>query len=137
MVHNKCGEILELDLTSMYSLRSPAMQITNKSIMAGIIEISFSGKKQQLKLICPYCDTILDSKDKFEQEVTEKCNICKKAKPPSEILITSYIPKICTNCIKISEVDTETIEGKYLSLYSQALSKEEQVTLLALLMKKT
>jgi len=119
----------------MYSIRSPAINISTKGIFPGVVEIAAPVKKSQVALVCPFCDEIIQKED-FDNEITEKCSICGDVFPPSEIYVNDYISKICYGCIEKKQHGNNEIINTYISLYDGVISRENSVTLLSLLMKK-
>ena len=140
MIHKKCGGQIVMDCSSMYKIQSPSIVITTKGIQPGMIQIDTNNKRETPKLMCSSCGDIFQSKDEFESEILETCNICEQEKPPSEIMVNEYIYKICKTCIdKASnpeKLNLSLSKDRTLSLYGQILKKADNMSLLTILMKK-
>lgn len=135
----KCKSEVEMQLNSMYVLRSPSIQINTKGIAPGMIEVAMTGKKATNVLCCPKCEKDFETKEEFEEGIIQECAICNESYRPSQIKVTPYITCVCEKCISKSgkELDLSTGAGKYLAMYSEALKSSVEITsLLTLLLKK-
>lgn len=138
MFHKNCNGKIVLDLSSVYVLRSPSIEITPKGIFPGMIQIESTDKKANASLQCT-CGTIFSDKDDFEEFLTEACIICHDIFPPSKIRVTDYITHICDDCISgrnSGKVSPNSSGGRLLAAYGQILNKIEAPTLLTILLKK-
>jgi hypothetical protein len=140
MIHKKCCGTIVGDWSSTYKIQSPSLVITTRGILPGMLEITLAGKRDTSKLMCSSCGEVFQSKEEFESEILETCNICEQEKPPSEIMVNDYIYKICSSCIDRAsnpeKLNTKLSKDRTLSLYGQILKKVENISLLTILMKK-
>lgn len=140
MIHKKCGGSIVIDCSSLYKIQSPSIQITTKGIQPGMVEIRTVNKKETPKFMCSTCEEVFQSKDEFESEILEICSICESEKSPSEIMVNSYIYKICTECLDKAKnpekLNSRLSKDRTLQLYGEILRKVESISLLTILMKK-
>jgi len=139
MNHKKCGNKLVLDCSHLYKIQSPSITISTKGIFPGTVQIDFSGNSGPSVLRCNTCNEEFSTKKEMEDGIVEECVFCKKEYPPSEILVSDYINKICIHCGDSSKASkTSNAAAKnLLSLYGQVLSKSNNnITLLDILTKK-
>lgn len=140
MIHKKCGGNIVMDCSSMYKIQSPSIQITTRGIQPGMVQIDTLNKRETPKLMCSSCGDVFQTKEEFESEILETCNICEHEKPPSKIMVNDYVYKICNECIDRAnnpeKLNPKLSKDRTLSLYGQVLKKVENVSLLTILMKK-
>jgi hypothetical protein len=143
MIHKNCGGTIVLDLSEMYLINSPSINISPKGITPGMIQIDSNPEKKHSRLMCNKCGETLSSQEEFEDEITELCGICAKYFAPSLIFVTDFF-KICKSCLNYEYSDSATSKRigkdatyyKILSLYGEAIHKADNPTLLTILMKK-
>lgn len=139
MIHKNCGGNIVMDLSGMYLINSPGLNITTKGIFPGMLQVDTSPEKRHIKLLCSKCGDSFSTKEEFESGIVDVCDICGKERSPSEIRITDYIPKICDNCIdneNSAKLTENSIQKRIFSLYGEVLHKIESSTLLTILLKK-
>lgn len=110
--HNKikCGGNLIMEITDMFSIKTPSLSITPEGIYVGVVELGLAGyKKPTFMFCCEKCgDTI--KKEKFEEEIVVTCMICRMNKPLGEISTCNQISSICADCVQCLGADnTEPI----------------------------
>ncbi len=135
MIHRSCKHNVVLDLSQMYSLRSPGILINTKGVNPSMVEIT-TLKKASPVIYCDECDETFSNKEEFEEELLDKCCVCSENFRPSQLLVTDYIPLICNSCLKSGNKNSSSPEHKYLNLYSEILQREEHPTLLTIMLKK-
>lgn len=137
MKHKNCGGNIVLDLSSVYIINSPTIVISTKGMSPGMIQIDSSPGKNASKLSCNKCGESFSGKEKFEEEILGTCSICNKEFPPSELKVNDYIPMVCNECLDPnSKKKVESLQRSMLALYQEVLMKQDNPTLLTILMKK-
>lgn len=137
MIHKNCSGNVVVDLSSLYTLRSPSISISTRGLAHGMVQIESSKNKKPAVLLCEKCDQAFTNKEEFESGILEKCEVCQELYPPGELRVTDYIPLICEDCIKDkTRTPDDTSNGRYISLYMGVITKGDHPTLLTILMKK-
>jgi len=103
--HEKCGGNLQVDVTHLFTIRTPSISYTPKGIALGVVEIDLNRGAKGLAFFCEKCkERIIDNYDK----VLATCMACQKSKNVSEIRTLPQISSICEECC---EVLTEGYDG--------------------------
>lgn len=110
--HNKakCGGDLSLEITDMFSIKTPCVSVTPDGIFVGVVELGLENhRKPAFNFCCNKCGDYIE-REKFDIEIVATCMVCRKNKSLGELSTCYQISSICEECIKFLSVDnTDTI----------------------------
>ena len=94
----KCGGFLHVDISRMFSLRSPSVTLTKEGIFIGVVELqTVSGRQGEYELTCEKCSISIPKKH-FEEAVGVSCMVCRKTKGTNEVFHSTQIAAVCKEC---------------------------------------
>lgn len=106
----QCGGNLHVDISRMFSIRTPSVNITSQGIFVGVVELQMvKGKNATYELTCEKCAENI-SKENFNEDAGVTCMVCRKTKPSDEVSCCEQIAAICTECAGfLSDRNTQPI----------------------------
>lgn len=138
MIHSKCGKKMVIDVSGAFKLVSPGINITQKKILPGTMQLDSCLKSENPSFYCRTCDETFETEKEIDNNLLFSCDLCNNNYSPSEILIPDSATKICADCLEIiesGEMDFTTPKGKIYSLFSnKSLNKKNLVSLLKIIM---
>lgn len=94
----ECGGNLHVDITRMFTIRTPSVTITPRGIFVGVMELQkVKGKDSTYELTCEKCSESI-SKEDFAEDAGVTCMVCRKTKPSDEVSCCEQIAAICHEC---------------------------------------
>lgn len=97
--HKGCKGKLNLDLSSVLTVRTRSTSLTETGISLGVLEISVRDNKPPLELSCSKCGEQISSKD--TEKISVKCPVCRKERTIDLIIFSDIFPVICSDCYKV------------------------------------
>ncbi len=108
--HAKCGGNLTVDISNLFSFKSPSLGVCPDGISIGVMELT-TKNKPDIKFVCEKCEK--DVPFRNQDEINVMCDICKKPHPASETLSMYQIRSICSGCFDMltgTKSPTESIK---------------------------
>lgn len=93
--HKKCGGELFIDLSNMFTFKTPSAAISPDGIKVGVVEFQTKARGS-LRLSCSKCDSELNPAE--SEEILVMCALCKSYHPVDEVYTSYQINALCGNC---------------------------------------
>lgn len=99
LTHKGCKGKLNLDLSSIITVRTRSTIFTEDGLSVGVLEITSKDNHPHLEFSCSKCGEQISSKD--VEKIAIKCPVCRKEKTIDLIMFTDIFPVICDDCCSI------------------------------------